>query len=496
MKKIYLALPLLALAMTACDPSEFDLGSPDATTPASTIEGAITINQVDENGNPAADGNYFTYTTSPSLPVQIYNYNSSGQEVPLAHGAYGSFSIIPKRGEDSNQTFYIRLANHDGSMSEISKTYSVYVPTELPQEIEYLASNSGSKKWIWDTSVNGQAWGNLGYACGSGENFFVNGSDQWWGCGPEMLWYSGEGGQYGHTDGDDAKAGEGDAKAYMIFDEEGNILTYDSSGNKLREGTYEVTDYDGTRHVVGDNPWHLGKLTTSAPAIMYPYMINGGGKLVTEFEILGLTKDQLCLVYPGSAAPGAWAEATYWRFKAVDNEDLIYKDWTWDISMNGQAWGNLGYACGSGENFFVNGSDQWWGCGPEMLWYNGEGGQYGHTDGDDAMSGEGDANAYMTFDEDGKITTYDANGTILRSANFEVNIFSSRQDVGGNPWNIGTLTTTEPAIMYPYMINGGGTKVTDFEILGLTSDQLVLVYPGTAAPGAWAEATFWRFMKK
>lgn len=313
MKKIYLALPLLALAMTACDPSEFDLGSPDATTPASTIEGAITINQVDENGNPAADGNYFTYTTSPSLPVQIYNYNSSGQEVPLAHGAYGSFSIIPKRGEDSNQTFYIRLANHDGSMSEISKTYSVYVPTELPQEIEYLASNSGSKKWIWDTSVNGQAWGNLGYACGSGENFFVNGSDQWWGCGPEMLWYNGEGGQYGHTDGDDAMSGEGDANAYMTFDEDGKITTYDANGTILRSANFEVNIFS-SRQDVGGNPWNIGTLTTTEPAIMYPYMINGGGTKVTDLEILGLTSDQLVLVYPGTAAPGAWAEATFWRF--------------------------------------------------------------------------------------------------------------------------------------------------------------------------------------
>ena len=138
MKKIYLALPLLALAMTACDPSKFDLGSPDGNTSTSTIESAITINQVDADGNPAADGNYFTYTTSPALPVQIFNYNSEGKEVSLAHGPKGSFSIVPKRGQDPNQTFYVRVANHDGSMSEITKTYNVYVPTELSPEIKYL----------------------------------------------------------------------------------------------------------------------------------------------------------------------------------------------------------------------------------------------------------------------------------------------------------------------------------------------------------------------
>ena len=351
MKKIYLALPLLALAMTACDPSKFDLGSPDGNTSTSTIESAITINQVDADGNPAADGNYFTYTTSPALPVQIFNYNSEGKEVSLAHGPKGSFSIVPKRGQDPNQTFYVRVANHDGSMSEITKTYNVYVPTELSPEIKYLASNSGSKKWVWDTSVNGQAWGNLAYACGPGEEFFVGGANQWWGCEPEM---------------DTSKAGEGDSGAYMIIYEDGNIKTFDAAGNKLREGTFEVTNYDGTRHDVGGNPWDLGKFTTNTPAILYPYMINGGGKLVTYFEILGLTNDQLCLVYPGESAPGAWAEATFWRFKAVENEDLLYKDWTWDISTNGQAWGNLAYACGPGEEFFVGGANQWWGCEPEM----------------------------------------------------------------------------------------------------------------------------------
>jgi hypothetical protein len=43
------------------------------------------------------------------------------------------------------------------------------------------------------------------------------------------------------------------------------------------------------------------------------------------------------------------------------------------------------------------------------------------------------------------------------------------------------------------MINGGGTKPTDFDILKLTDNQLVLVYGGN---GTWGEATYWRFKKK
>ena len=91
---------------------------------------------------------------------------------------------------------------------------------------------------------------------------------------------------------------------------------------------------------------------------------------------------------------------------------------------------------------------------------------------------------------------HDANGNALRSSSFSFELFDQRAEVGGNPWNIGTLKTSAPAVMYPFKINGGGTTVTDFEVLGLTGNSLVLVYPGTSEPGSWSEATFWRFTKK
>ncbi len=122
----------------------------------------------------------------------------------------------------------------------------------------------------------------------------------------------------------------------MIIYEDGNIKTFDAAGNKLREGTFEVTNYDGTRHDVGGNPWDLGKFTTNTPAILYPYMINGGGKLVTYFEILGLTNDQLCLVYPGESAPGAWAEATFWRFM-LTHADLVKNSLSAVLTSGGAA---------------------------------------------------------------------------------------------------------------------------------------------------------------
>lgn len=500
MKKSILLFAVALGLLTACNPQKEEGSMEVSNISADQLLANSTFEQYSDAActTPAADGNYIKFNCPDVSSLTIFYLKADGSEQVLSTGKSGGvFNFVPKRGSDPTQTVYFRYINQDGEEVTASKEFTLVVAADLAPEIKNLASNAGSKKWKWDTSVNGQAWGNFAYAMGNGEDFFLNGANQWWGCTPDLLWSKDEGGQYGHTDGDDSKAGEGDPNAYMVFTEDGDVTTYDKTGKALRSGKYTVTNYDGTRHDVGGNPWDLGTLTTSEPAIMFPYMINGGGTTVTEFEILGMNDDQLVLVYPGTAVAGSWNEATFWRFVAVENEDLLYKDWAWDLSVNdGQAWGNMAYAMGNGQEFAEDAANQWWGCNPDLLWSQGEGGQYGHTDGDDSKAGEGSVNAYMTLDDTGKITTYDANGNALRSANFSFELFDKRADVGGNPWNIGTFTTTAPAVMFPYMINGGGTTVTEFEILGLTGTKLVLVYPGTATPGNWNEATFWRFTKK
>lgn len=306
MKKIYLALPLLALAMTACDPSEIDLGSPDGSMSTSSLEGMITITQVDENGNPASDGNYFNYTTSPAQPVQIFNYNADGKEVSLAHGPKGTFSIIPKRGQDPAQTFYIRVANHDGSMTEISKTYNVYVPTELSKGVKYLASNSGTKTWTWNPeAVDGVIWGNMGYCGGAGADAVATG--KWWGVTSEEEFA----GQLQHSN-TGKLTGEESLDAYMIFNSnDGSLKKFDASGKLLNDGTFSIDN-------VADNDWKVADLNTSAGAILWPFEINSGGNMPTIFEVVNMTPDKMTLVYPDGGAfdgLGGWGEATFWQFK-------------------------------------------------------------------------------------------------------------------------------------------------------------------------------------
>ena len=486
MKKIYLALPLLALAMTACDPSKFDLGSPDGNTSTSTIESAITINQVDADGNPAADGNYFTYTTSPALPVQIFNYNSDGKEVSLAHGAHGSFSIIPKRGQDPNQTFYIRLANHDGSMSEITKTYNVYVPTELSPEIKYLASNSGEKIWKWNTEApDGVVWGNMGYCGGPGAAAVASG--KWWGVTSEEEFLT----QESHT-GSEGFMGDESMDAWMLFNEDGNIKTYDSEGKLIREGSYSVENFDNS----DPTAWKVGDLVTTAGAIMWPYEINSGGNKPTRFEIVYLTPSQMTLVYPDGGAfdgLGGWGEATFWQFKSTSDAEGILagydsgNSWTWNSeALDGVVWGNMGYCGGPGASAVASG--KWWGVTSEEEFA----GQLQHSN-TGALTGEESFDAYMIFTPEGALKKYDATGKLLNDGTF------SFEPVTGNEWKLGDLNTSAGAILWPFEINSGGNMPTTFEVVDLTGDKMTLVYPDGGAfdgLGGWGEATFWQFKKK
>ena len=60
---------------------------------------------------------------------------------------------------------------------------------------------------------------------------------------------------------------------------------------------------------------------------------------------------------------------------------------------------------------------------------------------------------------------------------------------------MGNLHTDAGSILFPFKINGGGEKPTDFEIMELNGNDLMLIYAaeGTAS---WGEATWWAFKAK
>ena len=168
------------------------------------------------------------------------------------------------------------------------------------------------------------------------------------------------------------------------------------------------------------------------------------------------------------------------------------KTWTWDTSVNGGGWGNAGYTGDTGENFVATGSGTWWACPPEDLT-----GQMDHSV--DKLTGDCSPLATMVFNENGTVKCFDADGNEFRSGTFSIENWNGgeRTEVNGQPWLMGTLKTSEGATLWPFEMNakdrGGAKYVTAYEILELSYDKLVLVYPDEGSQGGWGEAAWWRF---
>ena len=454
----------------------------------------------------AADGNYFTFTTSPSRVVRIYQKDDEGNESVLSAGtANGKFKIVPKRGNPSEQTYYIETRDFNGNIITGQKSATVYVPQELEPYMRLLASDAyGSKTWKWDTEFreDGAVWGNAGYA--AGEDWT---SGIWWGAKPEELT-----GQLQHSETGVA-TGEASSAATMVIFDDGNVYCYDAGGNQIRKGKIQgVEGWTGERNTPsaeGSQPnWSYGTLITSEGAILWPFQINNHNAdhdntlYPTRFEILQLDANHMKLMYP-QAGVGSWGEATWWAFKSNSDPEAALtsfdaKAWTWDTEFreDGAVWGNAGYA--AGEDWT---SGIWWGAKPEELT-----GQLQHSD-TGVATGEEDANAYMTFDwKTGKVTSYNAAGTAIRSGNFGIAEWNENRGIpsaeGSQPnWSYGTLTTDAGSILWPFQINSHNadhdntTCPTTFEILQLDANHMKLMYP-QAGVGSWGEATWWAFKAK
>lgn len=476
-----------ASLFTACDPGKSEKDYSPVSLAASDIEGCITITQTDKDGNPATDGNYFTYTTNPATMVTVFNYLSDGSENKLAYGFSGSFAIKPGRGSDPNQTFYIRTVNSDNSDVVISKTYNVYVQTELEMSVRYLASNSyGSKMWHWDPSVTGAVWGNMGYCGGEGSKVGTYGEGQWWGVTSTDDFNQ----QLQHTPSG-KNEGDGDMDAFMVFNDEGIVTCFNANGDVIRQGQYSVDDFDLSAS------WRKGLLKTKA--ILWPYEINSGGNVPGQYEIVYLTPDKMTLVYPDGGdfgAVGGWGEATFWHF--TSNSDVegmatggygdSSKDWTWDYDGEKTVWGNMGYSGGNGEGVGKDHDAQWWGVINEEEFM----GQLGHTP-DGKAHGDESMDAYFTLSTEGTIVRHAGDGSVLNNGIFEFDTS------GADEWKIATLNTTAGTILFPYEINSGGNMPTKFDVVYMTGDKMCLVYPDGGdfgALGGWGEATYWHFKAK
>lgn len=487
MKKIFYGV-IAAAALTACDPATDDISWNGETMSAEVLSQGIKLEQfnMDAEGNltPATDGNYIKFETNPSKVVEIYYLLADGSESSLSVAkANGMFLLAPSRGSDPTQTVYFRTKEFDGSSVTVTKQVTVQVATELSPEMILLCSNKGEKTWKWDFTQLGTCWGNLGADASWGGNDIPGGGFKWWGVedAAELE------GQKNHAVDGDFKPGEANNDAYMVFSETGIVKCYDANGNEIRKGSFEIQNWDPTFEA---DAWKMGTLHTSEGATLFPYEINAGGKFVTDFEIHALNAEKMLLVYPDGGAWSSWQEATYWTFSSnSDAEGILAGDWTWDFDQLGTCWGNMGADASWGGNDIPGGGFKWWGVedAAELA------GQANHVAGD-PVPGEFSNDATMTFDVNGNVECFDADGKSIRKGTYEVQNWDAT--FTADAWKAGTLHTSEGATLFPYEINAGGKFVTDFEIHALNSEKMLLVYPDGGAWSGWQEATYWTFKKK
>lgn len=501
MKKILLTLGIAAgVLFTSCDPL-MDKGSFDYEnmTAESLLNGATfaQFNQVtDDQGNvsyvPSETGNYIQYNIPNVSAVNIF-YEKNGERKQLSYGrAGGMFYFLPSRGSDPKQTLYFAYINQDGQEVVASRDFTLDVAQALDPAMKVLVSNNGTKKWKWmPTSVeNGAVWGNAGYPLNQQDgSAAIDGA--WWGCGMnDGSANSDFTGQTQHTGGKyDTIKGECYTLSYMEFSEDGTITAYGNDGSKIASGSFSISEYDNNT-ITRPDANSRGILETTAGTILWPFTCDDSapGNEPTKFEIAYLDASRM-IIYAQN--PNGWS-STWWSFMSDDDPTgiLASHDWHWkptDVNGGGAVWGNgagMGAQNGAGS---INGA--WWGCGVnDGDCKNKFDDQTNHAGGRYAdYKSECYSQSYMTFNEDeGTVTVYGKDGNKVREGSFSV-------DWAPTESRMGTLNTSEGAIMWPFIINTDGKMASTFEIGYLGSDALILIYKNGTDDGA--ECTWWSFGK-
>ena len=103
----------------------------------------------------------------------------------------------------------------------------------------------------------------------------------------------------------------------------------------------------------------------------------------------------------------------------------------------------------------------------------------------------------MVFDVvNGTVTSYKEDGTKIASSAYAVENFDAFSIQNGG-YKMGDLTTgAEPGILFPFRINAGGVKVSNYEILYMDGQILTLIDRNGNEEWGWAESTWWRFQPK
>lgn len=505
MKKILFTIIFVATGMlfAACTPEVIEGPKLSAPVEASALQAAFAVDGQFADAactQPKSDGNFIKFHTSPAVTVQISNKKADGSKNILTTAASGVFNITPKRGNPSTQAYQVTTINQDGTTVSFEATIDVFVPSELEPGVKLLAGDGGFKAWKW-YELDGSCWGNAGYIGAPDHGADVAAGEipgLWWGCRPavddddnsEETFL----GQLAHSGG--INYGDTYTNSYMIFDEDGNIISYKPDGTVIRKGSYTISNLDRSGEI-----WPMATLSTGDPAILFPFAINTGGQTLTEFEVAYIDDNLLTLIGNNGSTAWDWSETTWWRFKnASDAEAALSaydtRKWTYYTLPTAGAdacWGNGGYIAAPGEANWASGevAGAWWGCPPADL----EDGQIDHAGG--VARGYGSDDAYMVFNyNQGTVTSFDKDGNVIESSGYAVDYDFAIDGYtdGGDP--AGNLETDpgKSGILYPFAINTGGAVTTKYQIPYVDGNLLILIgnYNG-CEQWDWGEMTWWRF---
>ena len=466
----------MGLAFAACEPTLIDGPEPYAPVESTVLADGITYTQYadKECTQPDEAGNFVKFNSAAGV-VQVF---LEGGSSPLYTGAGGVFRLPAKRGQEPQMNIVFRIANADGTFTEASKTFACTPPTSLTPEMLMLVSDYGQKRWTY--SKTHAVWGNCGYTGDQGTLFTDPNTigNEWWGVDNNETFVD----QVGAIS--DQVYGDEDLAAYMVFTEDGVVTTYTPTGSVVRSGAFEVKDYSADRA----NGYSLGKLSTPEPATLFPWDVAGGG-IVKEFDIMYLTAQHMNLVYV-PAGTGDWGTVTYWRFVAA-TPDPNTMEGTWTYNPD-NAYGNGGHT-GNGAGFSGPGvvDGNWWGTtgGDPLV-------DQTHI-ADGALHGDESNDAYMVF-EGNTVTSYAADGSKIRGGTWEVkmNDYASGAGRGAAGWELGKLTTSEQALLFPWAVNPQSEPVTEYDIMYFDANNITLAYTAGETPGGWGTITHWCFVRK
>ena len=477
----------MGLSFAACEPQLIDGPEPYAAVDSTALAAGITYTQYADKECTQVDtaGNFVKYNSEFGV-VQVFSMTGAS---PLTTGAGGTFKLPVKRGHVGPISMRFRLANADGTLTWATKSFSCTPPAELTVDQILLSGDYGQKVWMYEQFA--EAWGNAGYLEGQGAMF--DGINSW-----DSKWWGVEHNEYtlesqiseGIVEGNTA-TGDEDQSAYMVFDEDGLVQTFTADGKLIRKGGYKLEGYNPTERNGG---WELGKLTTSEPAILFPWDVDGTGA-VTEFDVMYLTPQNMTLAYVPAGA-GDWDTITYWRFvSGTPDMYTLEGKWTYGVELNKRYSFTYGGAPKEGEGFEYNvltgelpGFS--WGYAPDRLAEKSEiFADRGQVFGDAAPG------AYMEFKEDW-VTTYSPEGEKVREATWSIKMndptVNGRR--GENGIELGTLTTTGPGLLFPWTFQEPGVPVTEYQIMYYDSNNIVLIKPGPEHE-EFDDLTLWVFSR-